>query len=646
MSDSPPQPGRTAPDGPDPLAVAPDGMREMARAVVEMLVDEEAGLRQRPVVRGTTRAELAARVGGEAPERGRPFDQVLAELREDVLPFGSRLAHPAYFAYIPGSPTFPGALGDLIASALNIEASNWLDSPGATHLELTVLRWFADWIGYPAEAEGILVSGGSAANLTALACAREALVGSMRDDLVAYASDQAHSSVARAARTLGFRPDQLRIVPVDDRHRMRPDALRGAIAADRDAGQQPLIVCAAAGSTNTGAIDPFRELAEICRENNVWLHADAAYGGFAALSDRGSRWLAGLEAADSVTLDPHKWLYQPFECGCVLVRDGRLLEDAFRIAPDYLRDARGAQVDFADRGLQLSRMARSLKLWLSISTFGVGAFRTAVDRALDLAELAERLVSESEQLELVSPAQLGIICFRRRFHPDLSETQIEAMNAALVSSLERSGEGLVSSTRLRGRYAIRLCVLNHTSTERDVRHVVSYLESVECEPPSESPPPAAADRPRAERHLALVGADAEAPVEPAELRSLAALEGLDNDQLEALARSARIAEVAAGTRVATRWGGGRDFYVVLEGEASVEIDGEVVRTISRGGFFGELAALDWGAGYGYSRLATVTATSDARLLAVPPDTFNRLVAESAEFGARIQEAVRERLPRA
>jgi aromatic-L-amino-acid/L-tryptophan decarboxylase len=279
----------------------------------------------------------------------------------------------------------------------------------------------------------------------------------MRDDLVVYASDQSHSSVARAARTLGFRPEQLRVLPVDDEFRMPPDALAGAMATDREAGRRPLIVCASAGSTNTGAIDPLDELADACRANDTWLHVDGAYGGFAALTERGKRWLAGIERADSITLDPDKWLYQPFECGCVLVREGRLLEDAFRIAPDYLKDARGAEVDFADRGLQLSRMARSLKLWLSIQTFGVGAFREAIERALDLAELAEHLVGESEELELLRPARLGIVCFRRRFGGERSEAETEALNRRLVSALEQSGEGLVSSTRLRGRYAIRLC---------------------------------------------------------------------------------------------------------------------------------------------------------------------------------------------
>jgi CRP-like cAMP-binding protein len=290
-------------------------------------------------------------------------------------------------------------------------------------------------------------------------------------------------------------------------------------------------------------------------------------------------------------------------------------------------------------------MARSLKLWLSIQTFGVGAFREAIERALDLAELAEHLIGGSEELELLRPARLGIVCFRRRFGGDRSEAETEALNRRLVSALEQSGEGLVSSTRLRGRYAIRLCVLNHTSTERDVRHVLDWLERSTLDKQAQA---ASVDlqEPTADRHQPLVvGGDSVDRVEPGELRALEVLDGLDDDQIELLAGTARTVEVEENESVTTRWGGGRDFYLILEGEARAEVDGELVRTMRVGEFFGELAALDWGAGYGYTRLATVIATSPARLLVVPSDVFNRLVDEAPDFQRRISEAVRERLPR-
>ena len=423
-----------------------------------------------------------------------------------MIPFACLNGHPRFFAFVPGGGTFPGMLGDFIASAVNFEVSSWMEAAGPSRVEAIVLDWFKDWISYPPGAAGVLVSGGSAANLTALACAREAIVGPMRDDLVIYACDQTHSSVARAARALGFRPTQMRVLPSDEGFRLRTDALHGAIAADRDDGLVPFAVCANAGSTNTGAVDPLPALASICEEERLWLHVDGAYGGFAAMTERGGRLLSGIERADSVTLDPHKWLYQPFECGCLLVREGRLLEEAFRVSPHYLKDTAAAggevgEVNFADRGLQLSRMARALKVWMSVSAFGSDAFRSAIDRALDLALLAQRRIEQSEELELISPARLGIVCFRRRFGAGRSEEEIEALNRRLVTALDQSGYGLVSSTRLRGSYAIRLCVLNHTSGEADVLGVLDWLERGRSR--LTLPPRSAADPPSLRRITAL-----------------------------------------------------------------------------------------------------------------------------------------------
>jgi aromatic-L-amino-acid/L-tryptophan decarboxylase len=460
----------------DPLALSPARMRTIGYRTIDLLIERLTD----PDMVAMHRAqphELGELIGPDAPEQPRPWTQLLDQLDDGVLTFMSRLAHPSYFAFIPASSTFPGALGDLITSALDIDAGSWSSAAGPSQLELVVLDWFKQWIGYPADAGGVLVSGGSAANVTALACAREALVGAGCDRGVVYASDQTHSSVTRAARLLGFRADQVRQLPSDERYRLRTDALIEAIEADLAAGDRPLIVAANAGTTNTGAIDPLPELAAICRERGMWLHIDAAYGGFAALTDRGQRLLHGLELADSVTLDPHKWLYQPIECGCVLVREAGLLEQAFAVAPDYLEDYRGREVDFCDRGMQLTRSARALKVWLSLSYFGVAAFREAIDRALDLARLAERLIEERPTLELLCPPTLGVVCFRRRLGSLRDEEQLEKLNTELVARFEASGRGLVSSTRLHGRYAIRMCVMNHTTSAADVEQTLGWLAS-------------------------------------------------------------------------------------------------------------------------------------------------------------------------
>jgi glutamate/tyrosine decarboxylase-like PLP-dependent enzyme len=622
-------------------------MREMGRQTVELLVEMLAQPEASPVVRRATRAEMTARLDAPPPSAGRPFGEVLAELRDDIAPVRSRTDHPGYLAFVPGNGTFPGALGDFVASALNIICDSWLESGGPTQLELTVLDWFRQWIGYPECADGILLSGGSAANHTALGCARETLLGVGTDDGIVYVSDQSHSSVARAARSLGFHPHQLRVLPTDDEYRLRVDALEAAMRTDRDAGGRPAIVCASAGSTNTGAIDPLPELADVCEREGLWLHVDGAYGGFAVITERGSARLRGIERADSVTLDPHKWLYQPFECGCLLVRKGRLLGDTFRITPDYLRDLDPSEeeVNFSDRSLQLTRMARSLKVWLSIQTFGLDAFRAAIDSSLDTALAAQERIERGADLELMRSASLGIVCFRRRFGGALPEPEVERLNRGLLAALEASGRGFASSTRLRGRYAIRFCILNHATSQEYVLDLLDWLErlpvaDLENAIPT-APPPAPGGRQPDLGQLEAAGGG----IDPEVLREAPLFAGLDPDRLQPVAAEAGLREVAPGETVTARWGQDRDFYVVLSGRFEVEVDGELVRELGPGDFFGELAALDWGAGYGYARLATVRATEGGRVISLPPRPFNRLLGESPEIAAAVRAAVAERLPR-
>ena len=631
----------------DPLALDAETMRALGHrtvdALVELLTDPET-----PCLRRATPPEMEQRLPAAVPETARDFDELLDQLRADVFPWMSRLDHPGYFAFIPACGTFPSALGDFLASALNPYVGTWMEAAGPSRLELVVLEWFKSWIGCPASAAGVLVSGGSAANMTALACAREALLGPMTDSAVVYVSDQAHSSIARAARLLGFRPDQVRIVAAAAATRqLRPEGLVQAIEADLAAGRQPLFVAAAAGTTNTGAIDPLPELAAVCRERGVWLHVDAAYGGFAALTERGRAALRGIEAADSVTLDPHKWLYQPFECGSLLVRDGRLLRNAFEIAPDYLKDAvveEEQEVNFADRGLQLSRGSRALKIWLSLSFFGAAAFRAAIDRCLDLAAMAEDHVRATPELELMSPASLGIICFRRRGDAGDSEDDVARRNAALVAAFERTGDGLVSSTRLQGRYAVRLCVMNHTSGEEHVRGALDWFARADV-----SAVPTARPRHRRSPRSGTLHDHAwlaSRPFSPAELAALPLFASLDAGGLERLAAWARERRVPTGEAVTHRWESARDFYVVVEGLAVAERDGQVVGEFGAGDFFGELAALDWGAGYGYARLATVTAAEPLRLLELAPGHLGQLMAEAPAVDEIVRSAVRDRLAQA
>jgi hypothetical protein len=354
---------------------------------------------------------------------------------------------------------------------------------------------------------------------------------------------------------------------------------------------------------------------------------DAAYGGFAALADRGL--LSGIEQADSLTLDPHKWLYQPFECGCVLVRDGQALKRAFEMLPDYLHEARTAagEVNFSDLGLQLTRSARALKLWVSLRYFGIDAFREAIRRTLDLAATAARRVEESETLEPMAPPSLGVVCFRRR---DLDD---EA-NAGIAAALERGGTGLISTTRLHGRFALRLCVLNHQSTEADVERVLAFLETAEPE----------AREPQRERHPPIVSSWPGLPeADVASLRALPLFAGLEPDQAAHVAAQASLHEVAAGEGVVEQWSLGSEFFVILEGTALVSVDGREARELGRGDFFGELRALEWGSGYAYPRLASVQATSPLKLLVFREGRLQELVDRYPSLAAVIREAIAERL---
>jgi glutamate/tyrosine decarboxylase-like PLP-dependent enzyme len=605
-----------APPEHDPLALDREAMRELGYRAVDLLVDVLAD-DDAPPLRRASPDEMLARLGdGAAPEHGEPAADVLDRLVRDVLPYRSRGDHARFFAFIPFAGTWPGAVADFVASAANVYAGSWMEAPGASAVELEVLGWFRDWVGYPREAAGTLVGGGSIANLTALACARAARAGAMSDDLVGYVGDHSHSSVARAARIMGFRPEQLRVLPGGADNRLSPPAVAAAIDADARAGRRPLFVVASGGSTNTGDVDPLDELADLCAERGVWLHVDAAYGGFAVLTERGRAALAGLERADSITLDPHKWLYQPYECGCVLVRDGRHLRRAFEITPHYLEDARavGGEVNFCDLGLQLSRSARAFKVWTSVRTFGLGSFRTAIDRCLDLAELARERVRASDELELVAGA-LGVVCLRRRV--DGGEDEAERVNAGLVAALERSGLGLVSSTRIDGRYVIRLCILAPATGAADVEAVLAFLETAD-------PAPVDPALDGYERH----------PDLSTNRVAIAEVLGGGSDE--------RIA--AAGETIVAQGDSSREFYVVVEGQLDVIVDGERVRSLGPGDFFGELAALDWGAGYGYPRLATVVATTPARVRSISSEHLNELAAEASELRAALRKAVRERLP--
>ena len=462
----------------NPLELDRETMRAMGYAVVDRLIERITTLANDAAWRGAPRAELEPRLSEPAPVAPGDFNALLDRLYSDVLPFTARVDHPRFLAFVPGCPTWPGILGDFIAAGHNIFQGTWLGSSGPSALELVVLDWFKQWVGYPPGAAGLLLSGGSVANLTALACARAQLSAEDLARAVVYFSAESHSSVAKAARVLGFPAEHVRAIPADELGRLDVGPLVAAVENDRATGLLPLAVVASAGTTSTGAIDPLNALADFAAAEKLWLHVDGAYGGFAVLTERGHALLRGMERADSITLDPHKWLYQPFEVGCLLVREGVRLERAFHVMPHYLQDTAvsGREVNFGERGVQLTRSARVLKIWLSLQYFGVPAFAQAIERCLGLTLYAQERLEQSRRFELLSPASLGIVCFRRVWS-GVDESEIERRNVQLTLEFKASGVGLISSTRANGRYALRLCILNHRTARSDVDRVIDWLEN-------------------------------------------------------------------------------------------------------------------------------------------------------------------------
>jgi aromatic-L-amino-acid/L-tryptophan decarboxylase len=631
--------------GSDPLAVRPEQMREMGLAVVEMLIARIEGLRDGPVLQTDTLESMRERLATQPSSGPQDFTGLLRILDEDVLPFVGHFDHPRFFGYIPGAGTWPAALGDLVAAATMIDAGAWREAAGPSALELTVLDWFRDWVEYPESAAGVLVSGGSAANLTAIAGAREALIGPMSPRIVMYTGDQTHSSVARAARHLGFRPDQLRVLPTDDSFRLRPADVIAAIDADLAADRLPFLVSANAGTTNTGAVDPIGELADACHERGVWLHVDGAYGAFAVLTERGKRAMSGIEKADSITLDPHKWLAMPFEVGCVLVREGHLLERAFELHPEYLAERdHEAGVNFADRGLQLTRASRAIKVWLAIETFGLDAFRAAIDRSIDQALAAQARIEKDPRLELVTPASLGVLTFRRRGAPDEQTIVTDRRNEAIVKALAASGQVLVTSTVIRGRYAIRMCVLNHTTEDEDVAFAIDRVAEADV---SQFDLAAAAPiRPPVSGTTVSPTASGPSGFDAADFRRVRGFEAISNDQADRFLAVGREERFAPDSVVTERWAHARTFYIVLDGEVSVTIDGIEVNRLVGGDSFGEIAAIDWGRDFSYGRTATVTATIPTRLLAVPGAALRELMLDSPAIDTHIRQIAYDRTHRA
>ena len=454
-------------------------MQRLGYQVTDMIAGHLSTLRDQPVIANAPRSQLNEALLEPPPRKPAAFDSIVDTLRQHVFPFHAREPHPGFMAYIPSSPTFPSLLGDWIATGFNFYAGVWPVAAGPNEIEMVVLEWIREWTGLPPGSSGLLTSGGSAANMTALVAARHAAVqaGADLSRLTVYTTAQSHSSVARGAWIAGFSREHVRTVEMDDGFRLSLPSLARLIEADRAAGLVPCVVVASAGTSNTGAVDPLHELADLCTAPSLWFHIDAAYAGFAVLTDEGRTLLSGMERADSVTLDPHKWLFVPFECGCLMVRDPGTLSSAFRIWPEYLKDVEAGEeeVNFADRGEQLTRYSRALKIWMSVKYFGTEAIADAIQGAMERARLLESLVKKSSDFETLSPAMFGILCFRA-CPPGIPAAELDALNERVNARVVSEGRYLISSTKLRGSFSLRMCTLGYRTTPDDVRGLFDAVQ--------------------------------------------------------------------------------------------------------------------------------------------------------------------------
>ncbi len=452
-------------------------MLELGRKALDLVVERIESLPGENAWEGDFRQVLEDQLMEDPPEDGRPAGEVVERAAREILAYSTRLDHPRCFGFVPSSPTWPSVVADFMAAGYHVNQCTWLVASGPSQLELVVIDWFRRWIGYPETAGGLFTSGGSAASVDAFVAAREAAGHPERATV--YMSDQSHSALARAAMIVGVRRERIRMVPSDRQFRLDMDALAQAVTEDRDAGLTPVAVAANAGTVGTGAVDRLEELADFCRAEGLWLHVDAAYGGFAVVTERGKQILRGIERADSVGLDAHKWFFQPYEAGCLLVKDESTLKDAFAVRPDILQDTVWGtnHPNFSDLGLQLSRSVRALKVWMSVQTFGMTAFRHAVARGMDLSARAESYVRESPVLEIMNTVTLGIVCFRvNPADGGHDEETLDKVNRTVLARLFWDDPAFVSSTLLHGTFALRMCIINHTTTWNDVCETLAAVE--------------------------------------------------------------------------------------------------------------------------------------------------------------------------
>jgi aromatic-L-amino-acid decarboxylase len=463
----------------DPSA---DEIRDWGNSVIQLMIDYVRSLRDRGVYRHMSSRRIRNRLDAALPTKGSDFDDLLNVFREDIIPFSRQNAHPRMFGYVqsPGTPI--SAFADLLASTLNANLTVWRSAPAPVELERLTIDWVRQILGFNAEAGGLFVSGGSMANFAAIAAARQTKDDSL-GRLRLYTSSETHFSVAKAAALLGIGRKNVRLVAVDERFKIRVDDLVAKITADLAAGYVPFCVVANAGTVNTGAVDPLMDVREVADRFQLWMHVDGSYGAFGVLAGSARKLFDGMERADSVALDPHKWLYLPVDVGCVIYRDPEIARAAFAHEAEYTRII-GQEADeafaFWNYGPELSRRFRALKVWMLLKGVGLDSLGEAIESNLACARYLESMVQASDDFEMAAAVELSIFCFRHvpAQLRNQSPKAIDAFNEHLLIALQRDGSSYLSNATLGGRFALRGCVLNYRTTLRDMEILLDDLRRV------------------------------------------------------------------------------------------------------------------------------------------------------------------------
>ena len=447
----------------------PDEFRRNAHQLVDWMADYFENVSQLPITPAGRPGDIRQQLPSAAPVAGEPFDQLFADFQSIVMPGMTLWNHPGWFAYFPGNNSPPSVLAEMLTATLGAQCMSWATSPAATELEQVVMDWLRQMIGLPPGFDGVIQDTASTATLVALLTARERAtshaVGSrglaaVGERLTVYASAEAHSSVEKGVKLAGYGVECLRRIPVDESYAMDPGALAEAITRDRAAGYHPTCVVATVGTTSSTAIDPLAHIAEICRRQGVWLHVDAAYAGTAAIVPELRHHFAGMEAADSIVINPHKWMLVNFDCTAYFVRDRATLLRTFQLTPEYLRTSHDREVvNFRDWGIQLGRRFRALKVWFVLRSYGIEGLQRFVRAHVEMAQDLARQIASTPEFELMAPVPFGLVCFR--YHPagvDPDDPVLDRLNQELLERVNATRRVHLTHTRLAGCYVIRLVI--------------------------------------------------------------------------------------------------------------------------------------------------------------------------------------------